>query len=135
MNMDDYGALGYEWICSTFGDAIATHSKERALRLLEEALELYQSLDGDVQMAHNLTNTVFQRPVGDPTQELAQVGLMVTTLAHQLSESVPNLVRAEMFRVMRLNPEKPKARMLEKFKAGLTHCSDDDIAGMDRARR
>ena len=67
-----------EWAKQAFGEEIAKDKIERNHRFLEEALELVQSLDCTREEAHQLVDYVFNRPVGDPPQE---VGGVTVTLA------------------------------------------------------
>lgn len=53
-----------------------TDLTERRDRFLEEALELAQALGVGKQAAHELVHYVWERPVGEPTQEMG--GTMVT---------------------------------------------------------
>jgi len=68
-----------EWMLECFGRDITANRAERNHRFLEEALELVQSLDCTKEDAHRLVDYVFNRPVGDPPQEVG--GTMVTLAA------------------------------------------------------
>ena len=65
-----------KWARRVLGDDVFTNTKERALRLAEEALELAQALGVPVDDVHRLVDYVYARPVGEPAQEIA--GTMVT---------------------------------------------------------
>jgi Ni2+-binding GTPase involved in maturation of urease and hydrogenase len=65
------------WLYYAFGNE-ADNKLERLHRFLEEGLELVQSLGCSRGEAHQLVDYVFDRPVGDPAQEL---GGTMTTLA------------------------------------------------------
>jgi hypothetical protein len=60
------------WLSATF-HPVFLEPPERVIRLLEEALELYQSEGASRAKAHALIDYVFDRPVGDPFQELGGV--------------------------------------------------------------
>lgn len=62
------------WLRVVFNDD--TDVEERALRFGEEALELIQSLGVTHDQAKALVEQVYNKPVGDPKQELG--GTMVT---------------------------------------------------------
>lgn len=66
------------WLLECFGAEIAADKEERNHRFLEEALELVQALGCARQAAHELVDYVFDRPTGEPDQE---VGGVMTTLA------------------------------------------------------
>jgi hypothetical protein len=63
----------------TFSMEVCRDDSERNHRFLEEALELVQSLGCTANEAHQLIDYVFNRPVGEPLQELG--GVMVTLAA------------------------------------------------------
>ena len=69
----------FKWTRAAFGEEEATNVTQRGLRLLEEAIELFQACDGNEEIAHKLVEYVFARPKGTISQELGGVG--VTTLA------------------------------------------------------
>lgn len=82
-------ALGFQdgvndWMRECFTPAIRADKRERLDRLLEETLELAQSLGYDQSRVATLVDYVYNRPVGEPYQELG--GVMVTLAA--LSEAV-----------------------------------------------
>jgi hypothetical protein len=66
------------WLMTTFGPEISANVTERNHRFLEESLELVQSLGCTASEAHQLVDYVFNRPLGEPSQE---VGGVMTTLA------------------------------------------------------
>lgn len=68
-----------KWCRAVFGDEIASNVKIRNFRFLEEALELVQSLGCSREDATRLVDYVFNRPVGEPTQEMG--GTFVTLYA------------------------------------------------------
>ena len=67
------------WLLACFGNEIAADRVERNHRFLEEALELVQATGCTRDEAHQLVDYVFDRPTGDPTQEVG--GVMVTIAA------------------------------------------------------
>ena len=67
------------WIKACLGPLIAADVTERNHRFLEEALELVQSKGCTASEAHQLVDYVFNRPIGEPFQELG--GVMVTLAA------------------------------------------------------
>lgn len=68
-----------QWMAACFGPVISADKHERNHRFIEEALELVQSCDMTRSEAHQLVDYVFNRPVGDPPQEVG--GVMVTLAA------------------------------------------------------
>lgn len=67
------------WLMECFSMETCRNGAERNHRFLEEALELVQSLGCTSSEAHQLVDYVFERPAGEPTQELG--GVMVTIAA------------------------------------------------------
>ncbi|MGB0908272.1 MAG: hypothetical protein ACPGVT_12325 [Maricaulaceae bacterium] len=76
--MKDFQDKAGKWIDKTFAPEIANSAPERALRFLEEALELFQAMDMERDQALALVDYVYAREKGLPTQE---VGGVMTTLA------------------------------------------------------
>jgi hypothetical protein len=67
------------WLMECFGPTIAADRVERNHRFFEEATELVQATGMTVNEAHQLVDYVFNRPVGEPNQEVG--GTMVTLAA------------------------------------------------------
>lgn len=74
-----YQSRVHDWLLDCFSKEIADDGIERNHRFLEEALELVQSLDCTSSEAHQLVDYVFNRPVGEPYQEVG--GVMATFAA------------------------------------------------------
>lgn len=74
------------WARRVLGDDIFENTKERALRLVEEALELAQAIGVTDVDLHRLVDYVYARPVGEVSQEVA--GTMVTLYAVAASAGV-----------------------------------------------
>lgn len=74
------------WMMACFGAAIAADCEERNHRFLEEALELVQACECTASEAHQLVDYVFNRPVGEPPQEVG--GVMVTLAALCLAQGM-----------------------------------------------
>src|SRR3954471_13386993 len=68
-----------EWMMACFSMEICRDRTERNHRFLEEALELVQALGCTRAEAHQLVDYTFDRPAGEPAQELG--GVMVTLAA------------------------------------------------------
>jgi hypothetical protein len=69
-----------------FGPVISADTVERNHRFLEEALELVQACGCSRNDALQLVDYVYNRPVGEPSQEVG--GVMVTLAALCLAESL-----------------------------------------------
>lgn len=66
------------WLVACLGEKTLMDPKDRAMRVLEEALELAQAADISVEKASAQLHHVYSRPVGDLNQEIA--GVLNTTL-------------------------------------------------------
>lgn len=80
--INSFSERALEWSRRVFGsyyDRITP--KQRALRLLEETLELVQAEGGTVREAELVLEQVFGKPVGDPFKELGGVVLCLAAYA------------------------------------------------------
>lgn len=102
-----------EWAQAAFGAQQASSLPQRAVRLLEEALEAYQAAGGDRDMARQLVDFVFGRPVGSLHQELGGVGVCVLLLAAAANLSADTEERREIDRVL----SKPLAEFTQRNQA------------------
>lgn len=106
------------WAVETFGP-IAADDRDRALRFLEEALELVQAAGLEMLDVANMADRVFDRPAGDLEKEIGQAGLTLGMLATSLGFSLQMLVAAEFARVSKIPREEWAARHAEKVDQGL----------------
>lgn len=90
-----------EWAVNTFGQS-ALNMAERRLRFFEEATELCQSVGLTREMAHFLIDKVFDRPAGEPAQELGGAGVTLICLAESLGISADAAEKAEVARILSL---------------------------------
>lgn len=116
-----------EWLLICFGEEISNDKNERNHRFLEESLELVQSLGCTISEAHQLVDYVFNREIGEPTQE---VGGVIVTLAALCSASNINLqecgetelarIWTKVEKIREKQANKPKHSPLLKLES--THC-------------
>jgi NTP pyrophosphatase (non-canonical NTP hydrolase) len=117
MSIEDLRKNVVDWIRRV---GLETHPIERGLRLCEETLELVQAVGVTRGQAHVLVDYVFNRPVGDPPQELAGVMICLVALANSLGESLEGVTTAELMRIN--TPERiarARRRDQEKWQAGV----------------
>lgn len=76
------------WLLACFGEEISADKVERRHRFLEEALELFQAVDGTEDEADQLARYVFGRPKGEPHQEVGgvEITLAALCLAHDFDK-------------------------------------------------
>lgn len=103
------------WVQAAFGvDTV----EQRGLRMLEEAIELYQAAGCDQAQAHALIDYVFSRPVGQVAQELGGLGVTLLALAATAGLSADQEEQREVERVLSKPLEHFKARNAAKNAAG-----------------
>lgn len=105
-----------KWVFSMFGYPILMDRKERATRILEEALELAQSEGVDFELAKHLTNYVYARTPGDPMQEATGVGLTLIAWAVATKSDLMKLMQDELSTM-----ETPERRAVIQRKTVMKH--------------
>ena len=109
-----------EWAVNTFGEE-ANDPRMRAVRFLEEALELFQAIYGGAgqSLAEELLKYVYGRPVGEIAQEIGGVTVTLAMLAASLDASVDELELREIERVLHKDRANLRAKEADKKAAGL----------------
>lgn len=79
MNIATFQKRATMWIQNCFGDNVADSLEERNFRFLEESLELVQAGGFTKERVQTVVDYVFNRPVGQTTQEIG--GVMITLAA------------------------------------------------------
>lgn len=87
------------WMQNCFGKVIAVDKTERNYRFTEEALELVQACGMSRADAHTLVDYVYDRQIGEKTQE---VGGVVVTLAALCTAQGINLMLAAYKEIERI---------------------------------
>lgn len=111
------------WVTQTFGLEILTSRRERALRIAEEAIELAQAEGIERTQTAALVEHVYDRPVGDPDQEAAGIGVCLLAWAACTGRAIHQLIERELTRVESLPRERFLARRQEKITSGLSATS------------
>ena len=110
------------WARSRFGDVVFESLSERALRVMEEGIELFDAETKDReaarQAAHKLVDVIFDKKKGDQNQEAG--GCIVTLLAYCAARGarLDKLARDEIARIHALPSEHFKKRQVEKAALG-----------------
>lgn len=89
----------YQWVLKCFGVTIARNTLERNHRFLEESLELVQSLGATKDEAHQLVEYVFNRPKGEPYQEVGGVMITLAALCTPNNLSMADCAELELERI------------------------------------
>lgn len=82
-----------DWMVACFGAAFGADKRKRCDRFLEEALELLQSVDYPKERVAAMTEYVWNRPAGEPRQEVA--GVMLTLAGWCLAHDIDMHAAAE----------------------------------------
>lgn len=117
-----------DWARRAFGEARAASVPHRALRLLEEACEVYQAAGAGQPQAHQLLDFVFSRPPGIVDQELGGVGVCLLALAQAVGVSADAVEAREVERVLHRPIDGFQRRDQDKVDAGFS-AVDVDAGG------
>ena len=106
------------WVESRIGKS-HMQSKERAMRLLEEAIELAQAEGIDSEMTHCQVDHVFGRPAGFSRQEAAGVAVCLLGWCASTGNTLEALALEEIKRI--------EAKPIEQIRGSLARKADCDL--------
>lgn len=86
-----------EWVRTCFGTG--HDRRERAMRLLEEAIELAQAEGIGEAEANRVVSYVYRKEIGKPDQEAAGVGVCLLAWAHAAERDLWPLIDREIDRI------------------------------------
>ncbi len=119
-DLDRLQARVRAWVICAFGLSVFRDRRERALRVAEEALEYLQAEGVPRIQAMDLIIRVYDRPAGDPDQELAGIGVTLLAAAAARAVRLDHLITTELDRVERPEVvERCRAKQNEKEAAGV----------------
>lgn len=107
-----------EFIANTWGET-NMHPQERAMRLLEEAIELAQVEGVTARQISELTSHVMGKPPGSPSQETGGVGVCLLAYCEAKGLSADAAEGAEIERLKTRDPEHFRRRHQVKVDAGV----------------
>jgi len=107
-----------DWARGIFGKKCVANGKERALRVLEEALEFAQASGVPRGQSVDLISQVYNKLGGDQRQEVAGVIVASLVAAEGLGVDLASAVRAELARIEALTPEVVRARNAVRVRDG-----------------
>lgn len=87
------------WTITCFGKEISNDKIERNYRFLEESLELVQSLGLTKEEAYKLVDYVYNREIGEPTQEIGGVYVTLNALCNANSLDLGECADREIDRI------------------------------------
>lgn len=97
--MGDYQKRAGEWAATCFGQAAATDLFQRRNRFIEEAIELHQASGGSLDEIIQLVHHVYNKPIGDPHQEVGGTMVTLATLCNALGVDLLPAGEDELARV------------------------------------
>lgn len=89
------------WLVKCFGRGVLMDQEERALRFGEESLELIQSLGITRAQALALVKQVYDKPAGEPFQELGGTTVTLASLCVVTGLNAEDAYRTELIRCER----------------------------------
>jgi NTP pyrophosphatase (non-canonical NTP hydrolase) len=116
------------WVHRCFGPDVLYNPKERAMRLLEESLELAQAVGVGSERAAGLVTYVYGRPVGEAKQELGGCAVTLLAAAESLGLSLEITLEEELTRIEDKDPEHFRERHNRKIEAGVSGNADSRIS-------
>ena len=112
--------IAWDWCLRTFGEGIACSHSERAIRIVEETVELCQSVGVDKDILHRLIDVVYSRKSGDKWQEVGGIMVTLMVFCEQQGFVLQDAAEAEIIRILNKPKEEMRARMEEKIREGVT---------------
>jgi hypothetical protein len=107
-----------EWVRTRIGEA-HMQPRERAMRLLEEAIELAQAEGITEDMVRDQAQHVFSRPAGKPESEAAGVAICLLGWTGATGNSLLGLINAELQRIESKPIDQIRGSLARKADAGL----------------
>lgn len=107
------------WVMRRFGRKCLLDPKERAVRLLEEALELAQAEDIGLETVSATALYVYGRPKGERSQEAAGVAVCLLAYCRARHLSFLRIADKEVTRIEHVAPHISQAKHAAKAHAGI----------------
>lgn len=107
-----------EWAVATFG-TIAADPRERAARLLEEAVEMAQACGLPLEASTRIVGHVYAKPISEPASEVGGISTCLLALCEVLGVDADDAERAEIARIMALPAEHWRDRQNAKAAFGV----------------
>lgn len=106
------------WVRSRLGTAVLMDRRERAARLVEEAIELAQAEGVSEVSIRNIAKRVYSREVGEVKQEVGGVGVCLLAYCYATDLDFVALTKREVDRIEKVPMEKTQEKHDAKVKAG-----------------
>ncbi len=112
------GKAMLDWAVATFG-TLATKRQERAMRFLEEAMELAQAERVGPDTANIILERVYSRPAGSVAEEVGQAQMTLALLAANIGLDAEAEGEREFLRVKTIPQEEWDRRHNAKVALGM----------------
>lgn len=122
-DLEHFQLMIHAWCIMTFGPDVTNDVRERCQRFLEEALELTQSLGLDRAQAHKLVDYVYDRPTGEPFQEMGGTLITLAALAAGAHLNMAAAGAAERERIFRPDVQEVIQRKQAAKRKALDDCA------------
>ncbi len=109
----------YQWAIDTFGVAVATNPTERAMRLVEEAIELGHAMGLNLAITTNIVRRVYSGEMGNVPREVGQVQMTLEVLAKSIGVDADAEATKEFQRVQGIPKSEWDRRHGAKVKLGI----------------
>lgn len=126
MEIEDYQIKIAAWLLECFGPEISNDKTERCFRFTEESLELVQSLGITKEQVLQLVDYVFDRPIGEPKQEIGGTIVTLAALCYATNIDLEYCAKNEYERIL-TKIEKIRAKHFNKPKGVLSPISGNSI--------
>lgn len=118
MNIMTQARVG-QWVQKCFGSEIARNLGERAMRVVEEAVELAQSAGVTEAQVRRIVERVFSRAPGKLYQEVGGVGITLLAFGEAADITVAKATQDELLRIEKPeNIKRIREKQNEKAAAG-----------------
>ena len=107
------------WVRRTFGDKLMDNPVERGRRVLEEAIELFQTSGGSVEEAAAIVKTVFGKPKGRLEQEVGGVIVTLLALCAHHGLRLDDVAKIEIERILSKDREDFRRKQAAKADLGI----------------
>lgn len=119
INILEYTGRICAWVINVMGMSLLDSKWERAMRVVEEVIELGQSCGLRESDISKLVQRVYSRSIGDPKQEAGGVMVTLIALASTCNINLISELKREVERIEKIDPEIVRKKQYEKYDANV----------------
>jgi NTP pyrophosphatase (non-canonical NTP hydrolase) len=119
MSKNPLDEIAWDWGTRCFGVVHMDYVPIRALRMIEESIELAQACGVDQEQLHKLVDIVYSRKSGNVNQEVGGAYLTLRMLCRTLRLDIEGEYLREIRRCLSKDPADFTARNEDKIQLGL----------------